>query len=308
MDLFRKCMETVQKCLQDAQMDKSRVHDVVLVGGSTRIPKVQQLLQNFFNGKELCKSINPDEAVAYGASVQAAILSGGDDTENMLQVLLLDVTPLSLGVESADDVMEVVIPRNTTIPEIKYHIFTTVVDYQTSMTIPVLEGERTISTDNNLLGEFVLNGIQVAPIGVPEINICFDIDANGILKVTAEDRSTRQKNKIIITNDMGRLSKEEIERLVQEAEKYKVEDEYVKKKVEAKNALESYAYDMRNRIREPKIASKILPADKKIVEDAFYSTIRWLDENRLAEADEYEYKMIELERIWNPLKHSRFYG
>ncbi|XP_059628155.1 heat shock 70 kDa protein 4-like [Cornus florida] len=296
MDFFRECVESVEKCLRDAKMDKSSVHDVVLVGGSTRIPKVQQLLQDFFNGKELCKSIHPDEAVAYGAAVQDAILSG-----EYQELSLLDVTPLSLGIDVIGDVMSLVVPRNTTIPTKKDKGFTTTVDNQSSILFQVYEGERTRTSDNNLLGKFELCGIPPAPREVPQINVCFDIDANGILNVSAEDKSTGQKNNITITNEENRLSKKKIKKILQEAEKYKSEDEDYKKRAEAKNTLEACAYRMRNTVKDEKISSNLSPEDKKKIEDAIDEAIQWLEGNQLAEANEFEDKMKAIESIGNPI-------
>ncbi|KAL3519781.1 hypothetical protein ACH5RR_017930 [Cinchona calisaya] len=301
MDLFQKCLELVENCLGDAKMVKSSVHDIVLVGGSTRIPKVQQLLQEFFNGKELCKSIHQDEAVAYGAAVQAAILGGGKGTEKVQDLVLVDVTPLSLGVDTDGDVMSVVIPRNSPIPTKKERGYTTSINNQTTVCFKVFEGERAKSTDNNLLGRVKLRGIPPAPIGVPKLNVCFDIDANGILNVSAEDECTGQKDKITITNDKGRLSKKEIERMIEEAEKYKFEDEQYRKKVEAKIALEKYAYNIRNSLNDKKISGMLYPAEKKKIEDAIEQSLEWLQKNQLAQANEFEEKMKELEGIWNPI-------
>ncbi|KAF7120638.1 hypothetical protein RHSIM_Rhsim13G0084900 [Rhododendron simsii] len=301
IDLFRKCMEPVEECLRDAKMDKSNVDDIVLVGGSTRIPKVRQLLQDFFYGKELCKNINPDEAVAYGAAVQAAILSGERIDKVQDLVLLLDVTSLSLGYENAKGLMTVMIPKNTTIPTKKEGKATTIGDNQTTAFFKVYEGERTRAGDNNFLGQFTLSGIPPALRGVQTIGVSFEIDANGILNTSAVYNGTGQKNKITITNNKGRLSKEEIEKMVQEAKKYKSEDEEYKKNVVAKITLENYAYNMRNTIIDEKKGAKISPADKKTIEAAFDRVIQWLDGNQLAETEEFEYKLKELEGICNPI-------
>lgn len=307
-DLFRSTMEPVERVLRDAKIDKSSVHEIVLVGGSTRIPKIQKLVSDFFNGKEPNKSINPDEAVAYGAAVQAAILSGDTSSKSTNEILLLDVAPLSIGIETAGGVMTALIKRNTTIPTKKSEVFSTFSDNQPGVLIQVFEGERARTKDNNLLGKFELSGIPPAPRGVPQIEVTFDVDANGIINVSALEKGTGKTNKIVITNDKGRLSKEEIERMLAEAEKYKAEDEAEAGRIGAKNGLESYAYSLRNTLSDDKVSEKLSAEDKEKLKTETDNVVAWLDDNQTATTEEYQDKQKELEGVANPIMVKMYGG